>query len=144
MTDNTEENEYPQNAGNGSMRMTAYTVEARLNTSEPREIAGRIFDKRWRKVHFDQAKVGVPIASPLHLHEFRQVNVMEYSSAQALRWWLHAIADTSSIAGGLCLETKLVKHKIESTYKCEAVSDHKLISGEDRSNCMPDWGTTGG
>ncbi len=141
MTTKDDEKEYPKSSGNSSSTMPAYSVEGRYNYSAPQEIAGQIFDNRWRRVIFNEGDAGVPIGSEFHINELRQYSVMGYSAAQALRWWLHAVADAGcSMSTGLCLETKIVKHIIKTSSECEAVSEHDIISGEDRTSMMPDYG----
>ena len=137
----SEENEYPVAQGNEGGTTIGYKVMARYCGNDPKEIAGQIFDERWRVVQFEEGQIGVPSVSPLHARHLLRYNLKGYSAAQALRWWLHAVADNTEIGmSGMMLETKLVKHKIEFESKCEAISEHKIISGEDRSSWMPDYG----
>ena len=139
----TDETEYPKSAGSHSSKMTGWTVEARYNYSEPTEIGGQLFDNRWRRVRFNESVIGVPIAAEYNARIYAEHNVLGYPAAQALRWWFHAVATAEKTGGGLCIETKLVKHVIETSSKCEAVSEHDIIGGDDRSNIMPDWGSEG-
>ncbi len=134
------EEDYPKSRGSSNTSCEGYTVEARFVGDKPVELSGQLFDNRWRQVDFVESKIGVPAAPQYLLHDFRLKGLLGYSSAQALRWWMHAAADNNSPFGGLCLETKLVKHQLLTTSKCEAISEHCLIGGEDRSNCIPDWG----
>ena len=67
--------------------------------------------------------------------------MLGYAAAQALRWWLHAAAEADNMSG-LCLETRIISHKISYSHKIETVGAHDHIHGDDRSNCMPDWGKT--
>lgn len=140
MSEEANKEEYPKSSGNSSSTMPAYSVEARYNYSAPKEIAGQIFDNRWRRVIFNEGDAGVPIGSEYHINELRQYSVMGYSAAQALRWWLHAVADAGVSMSGICLETKIVKHIIKTSSECEAVSEHDIVSGDDRTNMMPDYG----
>ena len=135
-----DESEYPKPAGNGTSSCDGYKVEARFSGNEPIELCGQIFDNRWRQVKFKESPVGVRPAPAYLLQEFMSRGLLCYSSAQALRWWLQSNADTSSPFGGICLDTKLIKHRLVTEFKCEAVSEHDLIGGENRSNCIPDWG----
>ena len=136
-----EETGYPSPKGSEGGTKTGYTVEARQGGKEPKQIAGQIFDNRWRKVIFEKGEIGVPPANPLFAKHLLHYDLLGYSAAQALRWWLHAVADGATYGmAGIMLETKLVKHKIEYESKCNAISEHKIISGEDRSNLMPDYG----
>ncbi len=126
--------DYPQDAGKTSSVCPAYSVEARYNYHESKKIGDQIFDNRWRRVIFDTGPIGIPIAVVRHA-ELKNYSLFNYSAAQALRWWLHAKADVTM--DGFCLETKLVKHEIQSESKCRAMSEHEIISGEDRSSSRP-------
>lgn len=112
-----------------------YSVEARHRHSEPRTVAGRIFDERWREVGFEEGPAGVPVrVGPFD--RARQHGLYPYAAAQALRWWLHATAEAEP-GHGLCLETRLVEHRIEAEHEVTSVAAHDLVSGEDRSNTTP-------
>ena len=123
--------DFPRNVASGSGSETAYSVEARMNYSQPMQIAGRIFDNRWVAVQFDKSAVGVPSA-PFYARHTLEHGLLGYSAAQALRWWLHAQADNE--IKGTCLETRIVKHKISYTHTIEAEAAHGYIGGDDRSN----------
>lgn len=138
MTDNEKESEYPSPAGSGSRTMDGYKVSARYCSDTPMELCGQLFDNRWQIVQFDKAPLGVPIADPYSARILGERGLLGYAAAQALRWWFHANAEALRIGGGLCLETKLVKHTISASFECVAMSEHELIGGGDRSNCMPD------
>lgn len=124
----------------GTSGGTCYTVEARYNSHEPKEFGGQIFDNRWRQVNFARAAIGVPAGNRALDWVALEHGYLGYAAAQALRWWFHAHADAEGFGGGLCLETRLVKHKYSVDYKIEPTSAHEHIHGEDRSNCIPDWG----
>lgn len=132
------EPDYRRDHGSGSGSETAYTVEARYNFPRPIQIGNQIFDNRWQRVQFQESEIGVPPCSPIYRHT-REHGMLGYPAAQALRWWLHANAEASR-GGGMCLETRLVSHTISHSYKIEAIEAHGHIHGEDRSNCIPDWG----
>lgn len=99
-----------------------------------------ILDNRWQAVHPSKAAIGVPIGSHYHAAEFERTGTMSYAAAQALRWWLHAVAEVDGIGGRIGLETRIVKHKIGYTYSQERLSEHCVIGGADRSSLMPDLG----
>ena len=130
------EPEYNREKITASGEDSAYTVEARYAYPQPVEIAGQIFDNRWRQVQFTQGPICVPGESFARHREL--FGMLGYAQAQALRWWLHAEAGTLK---GICLETRLIKHKIKYSSEAVAVSQHCLVGGEDRSNCIPDLGT---
>ena len=128
--------EYPKKSSSSSSTIQGYSVEARYSGGEPKALGKQIFDNRWRTVQYD---TGPTIGIPVSRHAERQLTercLYNYSAAQALRWWLHANADATF--DGICLESKLIKHEIKTVSECTAVSEHKLISGEDRSNMMPE------
>lgn len=124
----------------GSGTTYGYTVEARFSYHEPAQIGGVLLDNRWREVKFTASTIGVPRGPRWNAAQFEQGGLVGYAAAQALRWWLHADAEANSVGGGVCLETRIVKHKLTYSYAVERVSDHGHIGGEDRSNCIPDWG----
>jgi hypothetical protein len=132
------EADYKRERGSGNGSETAYAVEARYTFHDPLVLGDQVFDNRWRRVKFVQSAVGVP-AAPSCYRQTLEHGLLAYAAAQALRWWLHANADANG-HGGLCLETRLVAHRITYSHKIEAISAHGHIHGGDRSNCVPDWG----
>jgi hypothetical protein len=101
----------------GSGTETGWSVEARLNYFTPKSVAGMVLDDRWQTVPFREAALGVPAhrrGSPLAL-----VHLYEYSAAQALRWWF--IAAAAAEIEAICLETRLVKHKVAYSYSATAL-----------------------
>lgn len=134
------EQDYRRERGSGNGTETAYTVEARYNYPQPTQIGGQIFDNRWREVKFQDSAIGVPRCAPFNRRTLEH-GLLGYAAAQALRWWLHAAAEADNMSG-LCLETRIVSHKISYSHKIETVAAHDHIHGDDRSNCMPDWGKT--
>ena len=133
------EPDYQTKRGSGSGVDTVYGVEARYAYPEPRIICGQVFDNRWRQVYFKEAAGGVPINNSQQCPRAALDGLYNYEAAQALRWWFHAQAAADTFGSSICLETRLVEHKIKYTYETVAVSQHCLVSGEDRSNIMPDW-----
>lgn len=137
------EQEYPKNVGRGTGNRVGYTVEARYMYSEPIKIIDALYDQRWKKVYIktkDNNGKEVPLVPMGRFDkEIEEHGLMGYSSAQAMRWLFHAIADASP-GGSYCLETKIVEHELKTTYECNAISEHHIIAGYDRSNRIPDWG----
>ena len=125
------EDDYDKRGGGGSSTETAYTVEARVNYPRPASIAGQIFDLRWRRVLFQKTApdIGVPDA-PSHKTLTLEHGMLSYEAAQALRWWFHAAAGHD--LGMVCLETRLVSHKIVSTYEINAVEVHDPVRWGDK------------
>lgn len=125
----------PHSRGSGTE--TGYKVEARYNFNQAVKISDFIIDNRWRQIDFPKATNGVPQA-PFYQRHTLEHGYLSYAAAQALRWWLHAEAESDG--GGLCLETRIVKYKIAHSYEITRVAEHMRIGGDDRSNCIPDWG----
>jgi hypothetical protein len=122
------EPDYVRKISSGSATEMAYTVEARMDGPTPETVGGQIFDNRWRRVKFEPAAGGVP-AAPDYARRTLEHGMLGYAGAQALRWWLHA--ETYKLAGGAqwALETRLVRHKITSTYAIDAVAAVEPIDG---------------
>ena len=134
-----EKQEERSSSRNGTIY--AYRVEARYNFDTPQIIAGQLLDNRWRLISFAEAPagLGVPRGRSLEAAELHGTDCYGYTAAQALRWWFHAEADKDF--NGMCLESRLVKYEIKYSTTWKPVSRHGEIGGDDRSNCMPDWGT---
>ena len=116
-----------------------YTVEARYAFSKPVQICGQLFDMRWSEVRFKTSAEGIGVPELKSWSQLSNVSSMyEYVAAQALRWWFHA--EAAKDHSDICLETRLIKHEIKWSQTITAVSQHCKISGEDRSNIIPDWG----
>jgi hypothetical protein len=131
----TEQDVFPRKGQSGSGTEIGYSVEARYNYPSPKAFGDIILDDRWRTVHFPEGKTGVP-AGPIYYTHTRAQGLFGYSAAQALRWWLHALAD-AEILGGLCIETRLVKHEINYSNQTTIIAAQAYIGGDDRSNTMP-------
>jgi hypothetical protein len=130
----------PNHAGKqlgGSGTDSGWSVEARYAYYEPKVINGMMLDDRWRTVHFnDTSPIGVPRGPRYHSPWLAHCGLYSYQSAQALRWWFIAQAE-AELLGSLCLETRLVKHKITYSYHHTAETAHEVIGGDDRSNTRP-------
>lgn len=113
------EQDYERKRGSGNGTETAYMVEARYTTDYPIQIGGQLFDNRWREVKFQESLIGVPRCANYQKQTIEH-NLLGFSAAQALRWWLHAVADAEGI-GGLCLETRIVSYRITYSYNIEAI-----------------------
>lgn len=128
--------EYPSEQASSTENLVGYKVEARMNYIQPTMIGNQIFDKEWRVVHYEKREDGLGIpADGWPAVKLNEHNIYGFAAAQALRWWLHAAAD--SAGHGLCLESRLVKHTLTITTKLTAVSNHEVVGSEDRTNCMP-------
>lgn len=131
------EADYNRERGHCNGEERGYSVEARYNYTHPVQLGGQLFDNRWRQVEFKESAIGVP-PHGCFSRKLKECGLLGYAAAQALRWWLHAAADAAH--GGMCLETRIISHKITYSHKIEVVGAHGHIHGEDRSNCIPDWG----
>jgi hypothetical protein len=132
----TEPDNFPKKGTSGSGGLIAYSVEARYAFPSPKVIAGMTLDARWQKVQFTEAAMGVPIGRSYNDPWLRNTGLLGYQAAQALRWWFlaHAEAELSC----LCVETRLIEHKIEYSYSETAQKAAAHIGvGESRSNIMP-------
>ena len=126
---------YRKERSSGTSTKPAYTVEAKMQDSTPREIAAQIFDNQWRQVKYEKGLIGVPVA-PMYEELILQHDMLGYAAAQALRWWLHAYNDAAGISG-FSLQTRIVKHSIESSHTVTAVSAHCLVGGTEFNNSEP-------
>ena len=128
------EQDYICKRGESLRAETAYAVEARVSPDSPFgpvQINGQIFDGKWRRVIFKELPIGVP-----RCPSFSQLTIQEgmfsYAAAQALQWWLHAVAE-AEINSFSPIQTRLVAHRLTSTHSCEAVSVHAQIDGGSRN-----------
>ena len=127
--------EFPRSGGSASGTETAYTVEARHAYYQPEVIAGHLLDLRWSRIECAPAHGGVPIKEglfPFH----STLGLLSYQAAQALRWWF--IAAAAKDYKHLCIETRLVEHKI--TYSYSEVAERACAgvgTKDDRSHCFP-------
>jgi hypothetical protein len=132
--------EFPREGCSGSGSEVGYSIEFRvLGNAPPVIVAGKIIDAVWRLFKPEAASHGVPACHPYYRHTVDR-GLMSYPAAQAIRWWVHAVADAEQIGGGLRLESRIVKHLIKYTHAEEVVSAHALVGGDDRSSLIPDWG----
>lgn len=130
--------EFPRDESEGSGGCDAYSVEARHSFREPLNINGQWFHKDWKRVRFDKVPEGFGVPNKLHAHEAESHGLLTWQTANAMRWWLHASSDA------ICLDTRIVRHRVEWSHKIVAVSAHHTVGGEDRSSIMPDWNVPGG
>lgn len=132
------EDDYKKDLGKGSGSETGYYVEARHNGTSPMQLGEQIFDKEWRRVNFNQDIIGVPQCNRFNEH-VKKHGFYSYQAAEALRWWFHAESEAGKHFA-ICMESRIIRVKIEHSYSIEAISAHKRIGGDDRTNCIPDWG----
>jgi hypothetical protein len=130
------EEDYNREVSSESGTQTGYSVEARYKYQTPKMFGDQIFDNRWQRVHFQESLIGVPPGARYQRKIIEQ-GLLGYAAAQALRWWLHASAEACD-TGSFRLETRLISHKL--THSCSVVAVAVHSHGENRSNCIPEWG----
>lgn len=109
--------EFPHDRASGSGHADGYSVEARLMFNGASEvIAGVPLGPTWAPLHFPESPIGVPKGNVGWGH-LPHTDLLPYESAQALRWWFLANANVSRPGGSLCVETRLIKHRCEYSFK---------------------------
>lgn len=96
----------------GSGTIIGWTVEARYVCDGAIIVGGQTFDQKWRRVHFPEGRFGVPRGAIFQEPWLKLTGRYSYEAAQALRWWLYVEREKRDGMGTLCLETRLVRHKI--------------------------------
>lgn len=125
-----EEQSYPYDTESCSGTQDGWSVEARNVYPQPKTICGQTFDNRWRTVRFDKSPIGVPSGLESCLDRYAALlGYYPYESAQALRWWFIAELNRDSF-GGLCVETRLVRHTVEYRLASKAISAHDNLGGD--------------
>lgn len=128
--------EFPSKGSSGSGTEIAYSVQARLAYHQPRQVCGHLLDLRWTTLYFEKSPIGVPVRAGSMARG--HCGLLSYQAAQALRWWFLAQAELEFSC--LCLETRLVEHRVEYSYSATAARAGAIIGGDDRSNIMFGWG----
>lgn len=136
--ENATKPEFPSERGNHHSSMVGYSIEAMFDSDSPQMIAGRLYDNRWRTVHFDKSPegFGVPAGDRFN-SEVTKHGLFGYEAAQALRWWLHAIARNEGHE--YCLKTRLIAHKVvsETTITAEKAIDETQYQRGMPSSTQP-------
>lgn len=128
----------PKSVGRGNITSQGWSVEARA-VGKPMQVGEYLLGERWQKIDFPRSvNIGVPIGSRHEQARLAERGLLAYASAEALRWWLTAIAHIEHPF--VSLETRLVKHEIKESHEVRSLSAHAWISGDNRSSIMPDWG----
>lgn len=126
-----------ESSANGGI--TGYRVEAMHDSPNPIAVSGQMFTRDWKIVHFAEGACGVPAGPSFNQPWLSAGHCFSYQAAQALRWWLHASAEAENMSG-ICLRSRIVKFAIKYSIAVTRETEHCEINGEDRSNCIPDWG----
>ena len=96
-----------------------YKVQARFMSHQPEQFGDIILDQRWKELHFPSAPIGVPACRPFE-HHLMATQCLNYEAAQALRWWFLANCTMGRLGGRLCVETRIVRCRIEYNWKGSA------------------------
>lgn len=130
-----EPDQFPKKSSSGGGTYFGYAVQARYAYVRPDTIAGMLLDTRWAEIPFVHmpAGNGVPGDADLAKH-----SLLTYPQAQSLRWWFIAAARAEHKE--MCIETRIIKAKLEFSFEKTFVSAHELVGPADRSNLLPDWG----
>lgn len=126
----------PEPRSSGSGTVFGYMVECRHSYRDPIIIAGKVYDKDWREITFTEGGAGVPSRQYSHAREH---GLIDYTQAQALRWWFLADCEANAVLGRLCLETRIVEYRITYTNKVEAIgySDAQDFHGDVPPDMVP-------
>lgn len=136
MTDPSERLAGSAYAASGSGSQDWFLVEARLDYSEPRSVAGHMLDDRWRRLDFPRSLVGVPCTSTQFGYGAADHGMMNIEAAEALRWWFLAQAEADRIGGSLCVETRIVKVCYHYTFRCEEIGVSAAVTSSEQRREM--------
>ena len=115
----------------GSGETEGYIVEMRVSRipAKPYRIAGQDVWTEWTQL--DPYKVekglGVPNGCGSKSQALAMSGLMDYPTAEAIRWW--AVAEAK--AQYFDLETRLVRHKLSWSWRSEPVDAVKEVTGYD-------------
>ena len=108
----------------------AFSVEARFVAKGSKEVCGQVFTDDWQRLHFED---GGPVGVPANRGKFELASsyfgLMSYQAAQALRWWFHAVLE--STFSDSCFETRIIEHRIKYSIEQEAVAAHDVRGNSD-------------
>jgi hypothetical protein len=114
---------FPRKGSSSNSTDYRYTVEVRYDFWEPKAIGGFIIDREWRTFPTELAPKGFGIPNEIHSRtSLSKIGLMTWPCANAIRWWAHAV-------GGLCLQSRIVVHKVEETYQETILGYHDVIGG---------------
>lgn len=151
------EDGYKTACGSGSGTQSGYSVEARSRKGAAK-IGGMLLSEQWQKIDFPKGKPGdkgVPAPGGYDSSgQLERHGLYSYASAQALRWWLHAVADDCDadrsgwglLKRATCygIETRLVKHEVKYQYTITATSAHEVVDDvlgpkkeQEPADCAP-------
>jgi len=113
--------EFPDKGESGSGSTVGYSVEARYAYYKPLPITEDFtLDLRWRRIPINtRGPIGVPDRNAWHGDAIRY-GLHSWEAAQALRWWFLADLETQRNLSTMCVETRIVEHKITYSFSVEA------------------------
>jgi hypothetical protein len=127
--------EFPRKSHEGGTPcLYGYSVEARFggytNGRSRRVNDDFILTTTWQKIPFETGAVGVPAQNWGLDRHLAVIGLMSYDAAQALRWWFLASLNTD-YRGSLCVETRLVQHKVRVSWEATAIRECDAFLGDD-------------
>lgn len=129
-----EKPEFPEDRARGSGGSNGYSVEARLVFNGASEVVGgTVLGPNWKTLHFEKSPIGIPKGRVGWGH-MPDTSLLPYESAQALRWWFLAVVADERPGGTLCVETRLIKHRCEYTFKEVAEKPVSHTDGREEAN----------
>jgi hypothetical protein len=115
----------------GSGDTHAYTIEVRMGRETSREL--RIGKQRvttnWTQLDPDMVPEGqgVPNGRSYVSAALQMSSLLDYSTAEALRWWAVAVAQSHHAN----LETRLVRHELSWSWRSRPIEAVKTVEGRD-------------
>jgi hypothetical protein len=106
-----------------------YSVEAR-SRSGPYVDGDLVIGTDWTRIQFQTSDTGVPTPGGWDSSgQLQNHGLFSFSSAQALRWWLHSEIDSGEYVTVpfFSIVTRLVKHCVNYEYTIEAVSYDDVV-----------------
>ncbi len=99
---------------------SGYKVQVRYAVGYPVSIGDMVLDEHWRELRIARSAVGVPTHRESDYH-LPATGCMTLTAAQALRWWFLADIEARHPGKIFGVETRIVRCKIEYSWKGEAV-----------------------
>lgn len=97
-----------------------YKVQVKCTAWSPVSIGDMVLDDHWRELRIVRSSVGVPMYREYDYH-LPATGCMTLAAAQALRWWFLAEVEVHHPGKTVGMETRLVRCKIEYSFKGEAL-----------------------
>lgn len=117
----TDELNLPHGNSMNGTNDSGYQVQARyMGPDGAKKVGDMMLCATWKTINFKKSHGGVPGGKAFEFW-LPATDCMNFSAAQALRWWFIAEAE-AELFGSLCLETRIVRFKIDYSVKAEAVS----------------------